>query len=316
MSSPPSVMNVTCWFGLHALAGENLEQTAFGLGVVGLHEPERLGRAVVGHRLAGDHLKPAVAARALLAAMDVGAVEADDERQVRARQILPGGGAAVDEAAALVAELVLEALRDSLGVQTHSGGVQRATEGEDVGEQLRRQAVGDEACELSLEVPELRGGALRDQGGERTERPGLMDGARAVPPTRTRQAQCAEQAAHHDLAGVFVPASLAAVRAGDLRREGAAHLLLDDRALDGAEQILGLVEVKPEGVRCQRPACQREHLVDHGGRGVVGFEGYPHGDLHAARSSLMDSPARAWLSARRSNRSISSHGRRHASSSR
>lgn len=68
--------------------------------------------------------------------MDIAAVEAHDERQVRPRQILPGGRAAVDEAPPLVAELVLEALRDGLGVQTHSDRVQRATERQDLREQL------------------------------------------------------------------------------------------------------------------------------------------------------------------------------------
>jgi hypothetical protein len=66
--------------------------------------------------------------------MDIAAVEAHDERQVRPRQLLPGGRAAVDEAPPLIAELVLQALRDALGVETHSGRVQRAAEGQDVGE--------------------------------------------------------------------------------------------------------------------------------------------------------------------------------------
>ena len=40
MSSPPSVRKVTCWFGLHPLGGQHLEQAAFGFAVVGLHVPE------------------------------------------------------------------------------------------------------------------------------------------------------------------------------------------------------------------------------------------------------------------------------------
>jgi hypothetical protein len=52
--------------GLHALGGEDLEQPAFGFGVVGLHEGEARGRPVVGHDFAGDHLEPAVTPGALM----------------------------------------------------------------------------------------------------------------------------------------------------------------------------------------------------------------------------------------------------------
>jgi len=71
----------------------------------------------------------------------VAPVQADDDRQIGARQLLPRGLAAVDEAAALLAELVLQALRDGLGLQTHGAGVQRAPERQHFGEQLGRQPV-------------------------------------------------------------------------------------------------------------------------------------------------------------------------------
>ncbi len=75
--------------GLHALGLEELEKPALRLGVVRLDVPEGLGVSVGRHGLAGDHVEPPLTARSLVAGMDVPAVEADRERQVRDRQLLP-----------------------------------------------------------------------------------------------------------------------------------------------------------------------------------------------------------------------------------
>jgi hypothetical protein len=85
-------------------------QAALGLGVVGLHEREALRPAAAGGGgTAGDDLEPAILAGGLLAGVDVAAVQADHQRQIRPRQVLPVPRAGVDEAEALVAELVLQA---------------------------------------------------------------------------------------------------------------------------------------------------------------------------------------------------------------
>ena len=108
----------------HALGDEQVEQAPFGFGVVGLDEPEALGRPVRRGGPAGDHLEPPVPAGLLLAGVDVATVEADEQGQVRAGQRRPVSLTAVDEAGLLGAELVFQALRDDLGRPTDRRGVQ------------------------------------------------------------------------------------------------------------------------------------------------------------------------------------------------
>lgn len=87
--------------------------------------------------------------------MHVAAVEADDEGQVGARQPSPGGWATLDEAPLLFSQLVLQAPGNCLGVEADGGGVQGATEGQDLGQQLGRQPIRGEPGELGLQVLEL-----------------------------------------------------------------------------------------------------------------------------------------------------------------
>src|SRR5664279_2811298 len=56
-SSPPSVRKVTAWLACMPW-DEQVEQAPFGFGVVGLDEPEALGRPVRRGGSAGDHLEP------------------------------------------------------------------------------------------------------------------------------------------------------------------------------------------------------------------------------------------------------------------
>ena len=65
----------------------------------------------------------------------------------------------------LLSELVLQALGDGLGVAADGGGVQRAPERQDLGEQLGRQPVGDQARRTWPPGTEARAcGALWDTG--------------------------------------------------------------------------------------------------------------------------------------------------------
>ena len=63
--------------------------------------------------------------------MDVAAVQGDDQRQAGPGQLLPFGGAGVDEADPLFAELVLQPLRGALDLLADRGGVQGAADGKD-----------------------------------------------------------------------------------------------------------------------------------------------------------------------------------------
>jgi len=81
----------------------------------------------------------------------VAAVQADDEGQVGAGESSPVGRAAVDEDRLLGVELVVEALGDGLGVVADSGGVQSASQREDLGQELGRQPVGGQPGELGLQ---------------------------------------------------------------------------------------------------------------------------------------------------------------------
>ncbi len=187
--------------GLHALGGEDLEQAPFRFGVVGLHVSEALGRPLVGDDLPGDHLEPAVPPGGLRTGMHVAAVQADDQRQIRARQFLPVSLAGVDEGELLGTQLVLQALSYGLNVVAHSGGVQGTAQGKDLAQQLGGQPIGDQSGELGFQVLKLRCDPSGEHRGQRAERPADLGLAATVPPPRTGQPQGPEQAAHHDGAG-------------------------------------------------------------------------------------------------------------------
>jgi hypothetical protein len=142
---------------LHPVATEDLVETAFRLGIVGLYVPEAGRAALVGDGLAGDDLEPAILAGALLAAVHVAAIEAVDDRQIWTRHLLPVGRAGVDEAGAFVAELVLKPPGDGLDLAAQHGGMQTPAQGQKLAEQVRRGAVGNQPGEPSLLIRQLRG---------------------------------------------------------------------------------------------------------------------------------------------------------------
>src|SRR5665811_2000710 len=93
------------------------------------------------------------------------------------------------------------------------------------------------AGELGLQVDQLWRGPFRKQFGQRAEGPGLMDCTSAMPPAGAGQVQCAEQTAHHDVAGILVPASSSALRAGRLGGQGAPDLMTDRVAAANASAV-------------------------------------------------------------------------------
>lgn len=103
---------------LHPLRAQQLVQPAFGLVVVGLDPGERLGGAA------------ATGGGGLVAGVDVAAVQGDDQGRIRPGHLLPFGGAGVDEAEPLLAELALQALRGALDLLVHRGGLQGPAERE------------------------------------------------------------------------------------------------------------------------------------------------------------------------------------------
>jgi hypothetical protein len=125
--------------GLHPVGGKHVKQATFGFLVIGLHVAEagRLPRG--GHGLSGDHFEPAIAAAPLHRGVDLAAVQADDQWQVRAGQLRPLAWTPRDDTGVLVTELVLQTLPGGLHLQPKRGGVQRSAEWE----QLAQQRDGD-----------------------------------------------------------------------------------------------------------------------------------------------------------------------------
>src|SRR6266852_4755690 len=82
------------------------------------------------------------------AGVDVPAVEADGERQVRARAVLPVPWAALDERRLLRPQLVFQPLRRRLDVAPERHGMQTSSERQEFAEQAGAKAVGDQAANL------------------------------------------------------------------------------------------------------------------------------------------------------------------------
>jgi hypothetical protein len=76
--------------------------------------------------------------------VDVATIEADDERQVRTGQFFPVALAGAGETELFLTELALQPGCDGLGLAAHHGGVQFPSKGQQLAEQFRGDAVGDE----------------------------------------------------------------------------------------------------------------------------------------------------------------------------
>jgi len=110
--------------------------------------------------------------------------------------------AGVDETDLLLAELALQPLRGGVHLPPQHGRIQVPPQRQHLGEQLGGDGVGGHRGELGLQVDQFRGAALGQQHRERSERPGSLGLAVAVPPAGAGQAQGAEQGAQHD--GVLI----------------------------------------------------------------------------------------------------------------
>jgi hypothetical protein len=225
--------------------------------------------------------------------------------------------AGVDEADPLVAELVLHPGSDGVGLAANHGGVQPPSQGQQLTEQLRGDTVGDQACEAGLQVGQLWSGPLGQQIGQRLKRSAGLGVAVTVPPAGTGQTQHAEQAAHHDLPGVFVPTCPPTVWAGHLGRDSGGDLVGDHGVLHRDQQVLGFALPQTQGVRSQDVAVQGEHFPDHDGgvTVIVGMHDHLHTEFHTSLSFVEVAPARALLQARRSKSSRLNSGSRARSSS-
>jgi hypothetical protein len=82
--------------------------------------------------------------------VDVAAVQADDQRQVRPGQLGPVTRTAVDEAGLFVSEFVLQSLGDGVGLAAQDGRVQRSAQRQQLGEQGGGDPVGDQPGEANL----------------------------------------------------------------------------------------------------------------------------------------------------------------------
>ncbi len=193
--------------GLHALAAQYLEQASFRLGVDLLHEREALRGTVGGHALARDHFEPAVTAGGLRTGVDVAAVQADDQRQVRAGQLLPVPLAALGEHGPLGTEFTLQPPRHRGDLVADRAAVQDPPQGQNLTQQAPGQVERHHCGEPGLQIDQLRGTALGQNHGQRAEGGPLLG---VIGLTRTRdearavQGQRPEQCPNGDRSGVLV----------------------------------------------------------------------------------------------------------------
>ncbi len=143
---------------------EQFRKPPLGLGIVVSHEAEALGRSIGRDTLADDHLKPARLTVVSIAGLDRAAVDADRQRAVWPQQGVPVALTAVDKERLLVPELAFQALCHLLQVPIHGHMVR--LQWQDLFQHLHRHAVRQQRCPLGLEIAQLRGGALGEQGGQ------------------------------------------------------------------------------------------------------------------------------------------------------
>ena len=217
------------------------------------------------------------------AGVDVAAVQADDQRQVRAGQLFAVAWAGVDEAGPLVAELVLQPLRG--GLHLRGAPWWRAVPGpaagpRPAGRRTARRRPARRSGPAGRTAPGWSARAVAAASGLNVR---VVRGvAGAVPPAGAVQAQRAEQGPHHDRAGVLVPARDPAVRAGDLGGHRGADLMLDQVSCTAASRSLASASCRPRVSGARAPPGQGEHLAHHRLGVVVGVHDDLHGDLHAA----------------------------------
>jgi hypothetical protein len=81
--------------GLQSLAFERVEQPAFRLGIVAMHQTDILSITIFRHRPADDDLEVGLA---ILPVADIAAVEANDDAALRDRQLRLVSRTAINEA--------------------------------------------------------------------------------------------------------------------------------------------------------------------------------------------------------------------------
>lgn len=93
--------------------------------------------------------------------MDVAAVETDVQWQVRTGQRLPVSLAAIDEAAPLVTEFVLQALGHGVGLSSDRRGVQGPAQRQEFSQQRGGDPGRGQSSEAGLQIAQLGHAALR-----------------------------------------------------------------------------------------------------------------------------------------------------------
>jgi hypothetical protein len=76
---------------------------------------------------------------------------------------------------------------DCVDRAAYDGRVQASAQRQQLTQQVRGDAVGDQGGEASLEVSQLGGGPLAQQPSQRLEGPGRLVTAVAVPPAGARE---------------------------------------------------------------------------------------------------------------------------------
>ena len=125
---------MTSWVHRHALGDQQLMQPALGPGVVTDDKAEAAGGALLGHRLADDHLE---VRRPIGPAAHIAAVDADRHRRAGDRHRVPFGLAAGGEHRLLGAEFGLQALGHAQDIIPDRRGIHRHAD---------RQHIGNQRC--------------------------------------------------------------------------------------------------------------------------------------------------------------------------
>jgi hypothetical protein len=124
--------------GLQTLALEHVEQPAFRLGIVAMHQTDVAGVTIFGQRPANDHLEIALP---VFPVADIAAVKADYDPSFRDRQLLPFRRATVDEAGPLLPEFGFRPLGHMQDMLAQCGGVRARRDRQDVGQQPRGSGI-------------------------------------------------------------------------------------------------------------------------------------------------------------------------------
>jgi hypothetical protein len=134
---------------LQPLALERVEQRAFRLGIVAMHQTAISSVTIFWHRPANDDLEVRLA---ILPVTDIAAVKADDDAALRYRQLRPVSRTAINEAGPFLRQFCFGTLGHPQRVRAQGFGIGAGCDRQDIGEQTSDGRVGRERRPASAVV--------------------------------------------------------------------------------------------------------------------------------------------------------------------